>query len=419
MKKTLYALLGVEHTASAAQLSAAYAAKLADGAADDSLQHMALKEAWAILGDPQRRARYDASLRDLEEQALAVHRAVELPQTNNRLKIVLILGAVLVVGWLLLKPHKTPRVPDKPLEPISAASSPLEAVATEAVSPAPMQSKSPETLFASASPSIVRINVAGPQGEAVAMGSGVVIERGTVITNCHVTRAGPRLSIKHGSTQYDATVSVADEKHDLCKLSVSGLAAPPVLIGSVAQLKVGQKVYAIGSPQGLDLTMSDGMVSSLREGPEGTLVQTTAPISPGSSGGGLFNEFGQLVGIITFQFTGGQNLNFAIPADWIRSISDSSLGSAQASPQRPSNPAAAVILGKWSCTGPSGAIELELSFVDQTVVNGSLEGRYFGGSYSLAKKSLRLGSNSFSIEDLSSTLLVLYASTGSRLNCLR
>jgi S1-C subfamily serine protease len=76
-------------------------------------------------------------------------------------------------------------------------------------------------------------------------------------------------------------------------------------------------VYAIGTPQGLERTLSQGLVSAMRETSEGTVIQTSAPISPGSSGGGLFDTQGQLVGITTFQTKTGQNLNFAIPVDWL------------------------------------------------------------------------------------------------------
>ena len=76
-------------------------------------------------------------------------------------------------------------------------------------------------------------------------------------------------------------------------------------------------MFAIGSPQGLELTISDGIVSGMRDLPQGRVIQTTAPISPGSSGGPLFDAYGRLVGIMTFQHRSGQNLNFAVPADWI------------------------------------------------------------------------------------------------------
>jgi S1-C subfamily serine protease len=143
---------------------------------------------------------------------------------------------------------------------------------------------------------------------------------GTVITNCHVAIAGGSLTVKVGAEQYSASVEVADEEYDLCRLSVSGLGAPAVTIGSADSLRTGQKVYAIGAPQGLDLTISDGIVSGMRDLPQGRVIQTTAPISPGSSGGPRFDAYGRLVGIMTFQHRTGQNLNFAVPADWIANL---------------------------------------------------------------------------------------------------
>jgi serine protease Do len=73
---------------------------------------------------------------------------------------------------------------------------------------------------------------------------------------------------------------------------LQGYIAPAVVVGSTKSLKVGAKVYAIGAPKGLELTLSDGIVSSLREVEGGQYIQTTAAISPGSSGGGLFDENG-------------------------------------------------------------------------------------------------------------------------------
>ncbi len=168
--------------------------------------------------------------------------------------------------------------------------------------------------------STARITVHDVSGRAVGLGSGVVTGIGTVITNCHVATAGGSLTVKVGSEQFSASVEVADEEYDLCRLSVTGLTAPAVTIGTADSLKTGQKVFAIGSPQGLELTISDGIVSGMRDLPQGRVIQTTAPISPGSSGGPLFDAYGRLVGIMTFQHRSGQNLNFAVPADWIANI---------------------------------------------------------------------------------------------------
>jgi Trypsin-like serine proteases, typically periplasmic, contain C-terminal PDZ domain len=90
----------------------------------------------------------------------------------------------------------------------------------------------------------------------------------------------------------------------------------PVKFAKLNSLKVGEKVIAIGSPRGLSNTVSEGIVSAIRKLNSATkLIQTTAPLSPGSSGGGLFNEDAKLIGITSFLHIGGQNLNFAYPAD--------------------------------------------------------------------------------------------------------
>ena len=83
---------------------------------------------------------------------------------------------------------------------------------------------------------------------------------------------------------YTASVTVANEERDLCLLDWSGLSAPAVSLGSVDSVRVGQRVYAVGAPQGLDSTISDGIVSALRESHGSKLIQTSAPVSPGSSG---------------------------------------------------------------------------------------------------------------------------------------
>jgi S1-C subfamily serine protease len=151
-------------------------------------------------------------------------------------------------------------------------------------------------------------------------GTGVVIGRGEVITNCHVVHGAAALKVRGYGVAVDAAIHYRDTDRDLCQLSAPGLQAAPVALGSVRRLEVGQRVYAIGAPQGLAKTMSEGIVSSLRPYEGSHYVQTSAPISPGSSGGGLFDARGRLIGITTMQIAEAQNLNFAVPADWIREL---------------------------------------------------------------------------------------------------
>ncbi|MCL6481490.1 MAG: trypsin-like peptidase domain-containing protein [Firmicutes bacterium] len=184
-------------------------------------------------------------------------------------------------------------------------------------------------VFAKVSPSVVVVLGRDMQGQPVAQGSGVVIAPERVITNCHVLEEALSLEVRSGEHNLAAARSRSDPARDLCLLHVPGLTAPAVTRGSVRELRVGQRVYAVGAPAGLELTISEGIVSSLRRLESDVLIQTTAPISRGSSGGGLFNADGQLVGITAFQFGQGQSLNFALPADWIADLlSPSSEGKA-------------------------------------------------------------------------------------------
>jgi tetratricopeptide (TPR) repeat protein len=148
-------------------------------------------------------------------------------------------------------------------------------------------------------------------------GDASVIDKQKVITNCHVVKRTNVLEVHHSGKVYKATLEHIDRERDLCQLNVPGLTAPSATFGSAKKLKVGQRVYAIGAPQGLELTLSEGLISALRNYEGSQFIQTSAPISPGSSGGGLFDADGRLIGITTFYIKGGQNLNFALPVDWI------------------------------------------------------------------------------------------------------
>ena len=180
--------------------------------------------------------------------------------------------------------------------------------------------KTPAEIFSMASPSIVIVRALDAQGKVISLGSGVVIASTQVVTNCHVTDKGVRMEVKSGLHTLSASIRYADRERDLCQLAVPSLTAPSIKIGSVKKIKIGARVVALGSPQGLELSLSDGLVSALREAGDASIIQTTAPISPGSSGGGLFDEEGRLIGITTFYLAEGQNLNFALPADWIAAL---------------------------------------------------------------------------------------------------
>ncbi len=178
----------------------------------------------------------------------------------------------------------------------------------------------PASLFKKVSPSVVVVRSTEqdrPGSKAGSQGSGVVIADNTVITNYHVVKYAPVLRIEYQGKRYKAKIQYADVERDLCQLIVEDLAAPPIDKVSYKTLGTGDGVFAIGAPQGLDLTLSQGLISSIRVKGESILIQTSAAISKGSSGGGLFDKEGRLIGITTLMVSTGQNLNFAVPADWI------------------------------------------------------------------------------------------------------
>jgi len=167
--------------------------------------------------------------------------------------------------------------------------------------------------------SVVVVKAYDQTGKPVGMGSGVMLPSGDVITNYHVVKTGVRYTVGQGKQAAPATLKAGDSKKDFCLLTAPGLTAKPARLGQAARLKVGEPVYAVGAPQGLELSLSEGIVSQLRGSPP-PLIQTTVAISKGSSGGGLFNAEAELVGITTFYLKEGQSLNFALPVEWIGQV---------------------------------------------------------------------------------------------------
>lgn len=179
----------------------------------------------------------------------------------------------------------------------------------------------PDQVYAKVAPSVVVVtgyDSARPSKQS--LGSGVIIARGQIITNCHVVEDTDVIYLSRGDVKTQGIVRYRDPDRDLCQIGATdptGFEKPVSYVSNMEGLRVGQKVYAIGAPHGLELTLSDGLISSLRSLPIGTVIQTNAPVSPGSSGGGLFDSSGRLIGITSFIFRTGQNLNFAVPASWI------------------------------------------------------------------------------------------------------
>lgn len=182
-----------------------------------------------------------------------------------------------------------------------------------------VQALNPSQVFDKVKKSIVVVKTLDTNGRAISQGSGVLLPSGKIGTNCHVVKGGASFQVGGGKEFVMAILWGSDEDKDICLLEAKGLNAKPAQLGQAMRLKVGESVYAVGAPKGLEFSISNGIVSQLRGGTP-PLIQTTAAISPGSSGGGLFNADGRLVGFTTLYIEGAQSLNFAMPVEWAEEI---------------------------------------------------------------------------------------------------
>jgi len=176
---------------------------------------------------------------------------------------------------------------------------------------------SPQEIYQGYSGGMALIETYDDKGRKRGMGSGFVVSSdGTAITNYHVIRGAYRATVKFGDGTAGLVngVSAYDQNRDLAAIR---LAPPPktvLEIGDSDKVRVGDRVVAIGSPLGLQNTMSVGIVSALRNG----IIQMSDPISPGSSGGAVLDKNGKVVGVAVAYIAQGQNLNFAIPINWAK-----------------------------------------------------------------------------------------------------
>lgn len=168
-------------------------------------------------------------------------------------------------------------------------------------------------IYAESSKSVLMIIIKSAKGEIVGQGTGFVVAGGKIITNEHVVREGS-VFVDLGAVKIPATIERVDAFNDIALLSVGvEFTLKPLTISDVSP-KPGASVYALGNPQGLEKSISTGVVSAVREINGRQLLQITAPISQGSSGGPILNAVGAVVGVAVGILDRGQNLNFAVPA---------------------------------------------------------------------------------------------------------
>lgn len=191
------------------------------------------------------------------------------------------------------------------------------------------------SIYEKAAPSVVFITCIDAKGQ-VSSGSGVILRAdGIIATNFHVISdaVAAKVQLSNSDIYDDVSVLDTDERKDIAILKIKAVNLPVLSVADSDSVKVGATVYTIGSPRGLTGSLSSGIVSSLRAASELSseltgfrVIQFTAPISPGSSGGALLDDTGKLLGLVVAYRPGGQNLNVAIPVNYVAPLAANAKG---------------------------------------------------------------------------------------------
>jgi len=448
--RTLYDILGLTRDASAEAITSAYRARLVEiGGTHDAT--VAIREAYQVLSNPERRKKYDAKLARATPAAAKPAPSEPAPRRGSRKLNAFIGMSVLallagVIGWKL-KPAPpppaivaatvAPRIP----EPETPAAEEEEATPEEAASTPPAEVRPPppvitpilarkelppQELSERFSYAMMLIKTEDAKGRFLAQGTGVFLDRNTVITNCHILKDAHRIVVQD-PRDIEATVTVADEERDLCKLRVPNMYedhARNITMAPLSDLRTGQRVYAIAAAWDLQRSISEGMVNSMRDDGQRALIQISNPVNPAWDGGGLFTADGRLVGILTTRHPFGSGFNAAIPVDGIQNMRASRV----AFPTPADTPREVVtsLMGRWRCTEPwekrNGIYEYGAD--GSMKITYDRETRTLTAPYRLDGMTIHLrtdhgGDYRFQIESISAGRMIQYFDAGRRLNCQR
>lgn len=179
-------------------------------------------------------------------------------------------------------------------------------------------------------PAVVYIATFDARGQQQGLGSGFVVDAsGIIVTNLHVIQGAKGLSVKMADGEMYDKVEILDydARRDIAVLKVRAFGRlPTVPLGDSDLVDIGEEAVAVGNPKGMEHTVTSGLISALRQDEGYKLIQISVPISPGSSGGPLFDRKGRVIGITTAQLRGEgvQNLNFAVPINYAKPMIDPS-----------------------------------------------------------------------------------------------
>jgi S1-C subfamily serine protease len=168
------------------------------------------------------------------------------------------------------------------------------------------------------SPSVVVIRGKTDAGDV--LGSGFIVSKdGRIVTNLHVIRDMKTATVQLANGEIFDSLSVlaSDARRDLAVIHIAGFDLPPLDLGNSNSVTVGEPVVIVGSPRGLEGTVTAGILSSVRDGGNGfKVLQTDAAVNPGNSGGPLVNREGQAIGVVSFKLRSSEGLNFAVPINF-------------------------------------------------------------------------------------------------------
>jgi hypothetical protein len=231
-------------------------------------------------------------IQSIRRFALALSEEVQVRERSGKLADVIL--AAPVGGWLTWSAPSTKSLPTK------------------------TKQLTADVLFKQLRPSTYTVDVKTATGSQ--QGSAVAVTSKRLLTNCHVLEGAVSIVLRAGDFELKTKLLGSDPNSDRCVLElIDGEVKPVESVRSFEDLNVGEQVFALGAPLGLEHTLSEGIISAKRFVGQAAYIQTTAAISPGSSGGGLFDSAGNLIGITTAMILNrertSQALNFAIAAD--------------------------------------------------------------------------------------------------------
>jgi S1-C subfamily serine protease len=165
--------------------------------------------------------------------------------------------------------------------------------------------------------SVVRVEAALAQGK-LSVGSGVTVAPSVIATNCHVVRDAVDIRVAGAGATWSVDAERGDPRHDVCYLRVPGWPAPPVRMAAASDPPLGSTVVALGFTGGAAIMPRVGNVRALHAFENARVIESDAPFNGGSSGGGLFDEDGAMVGLLTFRLRNSEISYYALPVEWVR-----------------------------------------------------------------------------------------------------